>query len=422
MSQIIQAIRGMNDILPEQIGYWHYLEAVLQQIVENYGYQEIRFPILENTALFKRSVGEQSDIVSKEMYTFEDRNGDSITLRPEGTAVCMRAGIENSLFYQQIQRLWYLGPMFRHERPQKGRYRQFYQLGVEAVGVETPDVDVELLAMTARFWTELGLSDQVVLQINSLGSGEARANYREALINYFEQHQAQLDEDSLRRLHSNPLRILDSKNPELKSIIECAPVLLDYIDDESKQHFAWIQLQLNNLGIAYEVNPRLVRGLDYYTRTVFEWVTTSLGAQGTVCAGGRYDGLIELLGGKPTPAVGFALGLERVIALLQQQEIDLPVATDIYFLHEGAGALEKAILLVEEIRDALPLLRVQMHIGGGSFKSQMKKADKSGAAIALILGGDEVLNNQISVKYLRVEREQELIAQNELIPYLVESM
>ncbi len=422
MSKVIQAIRGMNDILPKQIGYWQHLEAVLQAVVSSYGYQEIRFPLVESTQLFQRSVGQETDIVAKEMYSFDDRNGDSLTLRPEGTAVCMRAGIQHSLFYNQTQRLWYLGPMFRHERPQKGRYRQFYQLGVEAVGIATPDIDVELIAMSARFWAELGLSKHVTLQINSLGSQQARVNYREQLVVYFEQHQDQLDEDSQRRLHTNPLRILDSKNPDLQNIIKAAPKITEHLDDESQQHFDSVLVQLDKLGINYEINPCLVRGLDYYSRTVFEWVTDSLGAQGTLCAGGRYDSLIETLGGKPTPAVGFALGLERVIAMLEMKEFDLSLTVDIYIINVGQQAEQQVLVLAEQLRDALPQLHVLMHCGGGSFKSQMKKADKSGADIALILGDDEVAKNQVQVKYLRVEREQEIIAQTALIDYLVESM
>lgn len=422
MSKVIQAIRGMNDILPEQIGYWQYIEAVLEDIMVSYAYQEIRFPIVESTQLFKRSAGEQSDIVAKEMYTFEDRNGDLLTLRPEGTAACLRAGIQNSLFYNQTQRLWYMGPMFRHERPQKGRYRQFYQFGVESIGTASPDADVELIAMSARIWDGLGIADQVVLQINSLGSQEARNNYRQHLINYFEQHQAQLDEDSQRRLHTNPLRILDSKNPELKELIINAPKLTDYLDAESKQHFDWVLQQLTKLGIAYEINPFLVRGLDYYSRTVFEWVTDSLGAQGTICAGGRYDTLIELLGGKPTPAVGFALGMERVISLLEMQGFDATQSPDVYLISVGDVAQQWASSLAEKIRDDFPQISLLMHCGESSFKNQLKKADKSGATVALILGEDEVTHNQITVKYLREDKEQQTVAYEQLVKTLVENI
>jgi histidyl-tRNA synthetase len=422
MSKTIQAIRGMNDILPEQIGYWQHLESVINDIVASYTYQEIRLPIVESTALFKRSVGEETDIVAKETYSFDDRNGDSLTLRPEGTAVCVRAGIQHGLFYNQIQRLWYMGPMFRHERPQKGRYRQFYQLGVEAFGMSGPDIDVELLAMTARLWAELGLTDQVELQINSLGTAESRMAYRAKLVEYFECHKDKLDTDSQRRLYSNPMRILDSKNSELYELISNAPKITQYLDAESKQHFDWIINQLENLGIAYKINPCLVRGLDYYSRTVFEWVTDKLGAQGTICAGGRYDGLVELLGGKPTPAVGFAVGFERVIALLEMQPLTVSDSIDIFLLNVGKQANQYALVLAEQVRDALPHLNLQMHCGGGSFKSQMKKADKSGATIALIIGDDEVANQTISIKYLRIDREQEIIGQDQLIDYLVESM
>lgn len=422
MTTVIQAIRGMNDILPEQSSYWQYLEAILQDVLLTYGYQEIRLPIVESTQLFKRSVGEETDIVAKEMYTFEDRNGDSLTLRPEGTAVCMRAGIEHGLFYNQTQRLWYSGPMFRHERPQKGRYRQFYQLGVEAVGMPDADIDAELIAMTARIWRQLGLESQVQLQINSLGSPEARVAYREHLVKYFTQHKKQLDEDSERRLHTNPLRILDSKNPDLAELIANAPQIVDHLDAESKQHFDTLCEQLELLGIAYQINPRLVRGLDYYTRTVFEWVTDELGAQGTVCAGGRYDGLIEKLGGKPTPAVGFAMGLERVICLLEAQELAPTPTADIYLINVGDAARRQALSFAEQVRDALPYYSVQMHCGEASFKSQMKKADKSLAGVALILGDDEAAQNTVTVKFLREQREQETIARDQLIEFLVENL
>ena len=416
----IQAITGMNDILPSQTPYWQHIEHVIRTVLEAYAYTQIRLPIVEKTELFSRSIGEVTDIVEKEMYTFLDRadkhgNADSLTLRPEGTASCVRAGIEHSLFYGQVQRLWYTGPMFRHERPQKGRYRQFHQVGAEVFGIETPDIDAEMIMMTARFWRALALNG-LQLQLNSLGSNAARQAYRNKLVNYFTQHQAQLDEDSQRRLHSNPLRILDSKNPDLQALIKAAPQLLDHLDPESQAHFERLQLLLTDAGIDFVVNPRLVRGLDYYNRTVFEWVTTELGAQGTVCAGGRYDGLVEQIGGKATPAVGFAMGLERLIALLQQQDTRL---TDngfphVYLIMVGSAAEQRGLLLAEQLRDALPALRLMTHCGGGSFKSQFKKADKSCARFALVLGAEEVENQEITLKNMRVSEPQQKIRQADL--------
>ena len=376
MAEIIRSIRGMNDLLPETTPYWQVIETTLKNVLAGYGYQEIRFPIVEKTELFKRSIGEVTDIVEKEMYTFEDRNGDSLTLRPEGTAGCVRAAMENGLL-NQTQRLWYMGPMFRHERPQKGRYRQFHQLGVEAYGFDGPDIDAEMIMLTARLWKALGLKG-VTLQINSLGSTQARLAYREVLIAYFEKHQAELDEDSQRRLHSNPLRILDSKNPAMQALNEAAPKLIDHLDDESKQHFEQLCQILDSVGIDYEINPRLVRGLDYYGKTVFEWVTDQLGSQGTVCAGGRYDGLVAQLGGKGATAIGFAIGLERLVALLEATQA-LPdiKQTDAYLVAVGEQAMAQAPLLTERLRDELPGIKLISHCGGGSFKSQFKRADRS---------------------------------------------
>jgi histidyl-tRNA synthetase len=413
MANSIQAIRGMNDILPDQTPAWQYLEDSVRAVLHAYGYREIRLPILEKTELFKRSIGEVTDIVEKEMYTFEDRNGDSLTLRPEGTAGCVRAGIEQGLLYNQQQRLWYMGPMFRHERPQKGRYRQFHQIGVEVFGMAGPDIDAELILMTARIWRRLGIRD-VRLQLNSLGTLEARGRYREALVGYLEQHRASLDEDSLRRLSSNPLRILDSKNPALQAVIEGAPRLADYLDEESRQHFARLCALLDAAGLDYELNPRLVRGLDYYGKTVFEWVTTRLGAQGTVCAGGRYDVLVEFLGGRPTPAVGFAMGIERLIALLEESGVAFPSqAPHVYIVTVGERAEAHGLVLADRLRDALPELRVLLNGGGGSFKNQFKRADKSGARLALILGDSELDAGQVGIKPLR-GGEQELMAEADL--------
>ncbi len=383
MAEIIRSIRGMNDLLPEVTPYWQAVESTMKTVLSGYGYQEIRFPIVEKTELFKRSIGEVTDIVEKEMYTFDDRNGDSLTLRPEGTAGCVRAAMQNGML-NQTQRLWYMGPMFRHERPQKGRYRQFHQLGVEAYGFSGPDIDAEMIMMTARLWKALGLTG-ISLQINSLGSTEARLAYREELIQYFEAHQEQLDEDSQRRLHSNPLRILDSKNPEMQALNEAAPKLIDHLDAESKADFEQLCHTLDKVGIRYEINPRLVRGLDYYSKTVFEWVTDQLGSQGTVCAGGRYDGLVVQLGGKDATAIGFAIGLERLIALLEATDAlpEIP-QTDAYLVAVGDAAAIQAPLLAEALRDQLPALKLITHCGGGSFKSQFKRADRSGARWTLI--------------------------------------
>jgi len=408
VSKAIQAIRGMNDCLPSETHIWQMVESVLRRVASNYGFAEIRMPIVESTALFKRSIGEVTDIVEKEMYTFDDRNGDSLTLRPEGTASCVRAGNQHGLLYNQEQRLWYMGPMFRHERPQKGRYRQFHQFGIEAFGIATPDIDAEIIMLCARLWRELGLSDVVTLELNTLGSNAERADYREALVAYLTIHQAQLDEDSQRRMHTNPLRVLDSKNPDVQALLEQAPKLIDYLGDESKQHFEMLCQQLQHVGIAYVVNDRLVRGLDYYNRTVFEWVTSSLGAQGTICAGGRYDGLVEQLGGKATPAFGFALGIERLVLLLTSLDKanDLRGPVDVYVAMLGEQASLVANQLAEQWRDAVPSIRLQCHCGGGNFKKQMKRADKSGAKFAIIFGEDEVAQQQVTLKNLRVQEQQ----------------
>jgi len=404
----------MNDILPSETAAWQYLEDVLRDVVHVYGYQEIRMPLLEKTELFKRSIGEVTDIVEKEMYTFEDRNGESVTLRPEGTASCVRACMEHGLLHNQVQRLWYAGPMFRHERPQKGRYRQFHQVGVEAFGMPGPDIDAEMIFMTARMWRRLGLSG-AVLQLNSLGTPQARATYREALVDYLRGREDALDEDSRRRLGSNPLRILDSKNPEMQALLAAAPNLPDYLDAESREHFDTLCQLLDAAGIHYELNPRLVRGLDYYSRTVFEWVTDRLGAQGTICAGGRYDGLVEYLGGKPVPAFGFALGLERLLGLLQAEGVDTPGnAPQVYLVMVGKRGLQRGLLLADELRDALPGLRLQANCGGGSFKGQFKRADRSGADFALVLGDDEAERQQVVLKPLRSDADQETLSQQEI--------
>ncbi len=414
MSKKIQAIRGMNDILPAQTPIWQHIEHTLHQVLESYGYQEIRMPILEATELFSRSIGEVTDIVEKEMFSFVDRNSDKLTLRPEGTASCVRAGIQNGLFYNQIQRLWYIGPMFRHERPQKGRYRQFNQLGVEAYGLTGADIDAEIILMTARFWQKLGL-DNLELQINSLGSSQARAIYRDKLVDYFSDHHNQLDEDSKRRLNTNPLRILDSKNPEMQSLIQSAPQLLDHLDQESQTHFNDLKNILDQVGVKYRINPQLVRGLDYYNRTVFEWVTQELGAQGTICAGGRYDTLVEQIGGRSTPAIGFAMGLERLVLLLESKLQLSDINPHIYMIMVGNETVQQqGFALAESLRTALPELRLITNCGGGSFKVQFKRADKSAAKFALILGEDELNKQQVAIKHLRKKQEQKLLSISEL--------
>lgn len=418
MAEKIQAVRGMNDILPDSTPHWQKLESVLRQLMGSYGYSEIRMPVVEKTHLFKRSIGEVTDIVEKEMYTFEDRNGESLTLRPEGTASCVRAGIEHGLLYNQEQRLWYMGPMFRHERPQKGRYRQFYQLGVETFGVGTPDVDAELILMTARLWKKIGIHDSVRLEINSLGSNEARANYRDKLVQFLLPLKDQLDEDSQRRLETNPLRILDSKNPDVQKLVKDAPKLSDHLDDESKQHFERLCQILDTNNIPYTVNTNLVRGLDYYNRTVFEWITDKLGAQGTICAGGRYDGLTEQLGGHATPASGFAMGLERIVALIEEMETEETPLADVYMVALGDQAELTATQLAEQLRDLWPDIKVRMNCGAGNFKKQFKRADKSGAKIALVIGEQEVQDGTVGVKYLREQKEQLVISQRDVCQLL----
>jgi len=416
----IQAIRGMNDLLPSDSVVWQFVEAAVADILQRYGYQEIRFPILESTDLFKRSIGEVTDIVEKEMYTFDDRNGDSVTLRPEGTACCVRACEEHGLLYNQTQRLWYMGPMFRYERPQKGRYRQFHQIGVEAFGMDGPDIDAEVLLLSARILGELGVAQFVTLQINSLGDSASRAKYKEALVSYLEIHKDQLDADSQRRLTTNPLRILDSKEASTQALLDGAPVLLDYLDEASQAHFEQLKTLLDAGGVSYHVNPRLVRGLDYYGKTAFEWVTDKLGSQSTVCAGGRYDNLVEQLGGKATPAVGFGIGLERLVLLLQAVDAipkGLEQIADVYVVAVG-NVQKEAFQLAENLRTQLPNLRVISHCGGGNFKNQLKKADKSTADIALILGEDEVAKQVVVVKFLREDQPQQIISLSEIINFL----
>jgi len=396
-NETLQAVKGMNDILPDEAGLWLWFEEVVRGWLDSYGYRNIRMPLVEPTNLFKRAIGEVTDIVEKEMYSFVDSmNGDELTLRPEGTASCVRAVLQHNLLYNAPQRLYYTGQMFRHERPQKGRYRQFHQVGVEALGFAGPDIDAEQILMCARLWKKLGIRD-VTLQLNTLGDAASRLRHREKLIVYFERHAEQLDAEATRRLHTNPLRILDSKNPVMQELIAGAPQLMDELDNEALEHFAAVQATLTAHGIAFELNPRLVRGLDYYNRTVFEWVTTRLGAQGTICAGGRYDGLVEQIGGKPAPAMGFAMGVERLLALLQDDGMALPKpAVDVYVVHQGELASRLASRVAEQMRDES--LRVVLHCGGGSFKSQMKKADASGAMVAVVIGDDEAQAGQVSVK------------------------
>lgn len=417
MAKQITAIRGMNDVYGDDAKAFDYLISTAEKTLKQYGFNSIRLPIVEKTELFARSIGEVTDIVEKEMYTFADRNNESLTLRPEGTAGCVRAIVQNGLAHNQIQKLFYTGPMFRYERPQKGRYRQFHQFGVEVFGLSTADIDAELILLTARLWETLGL-EGLELQVNSLGSQEARAQYREVLVAYLNQHKEQLDEDSLRRLESNPLRILDTKNPAMKELVEAAPKLIDHLDEESQQHFTEVKAFLDDAGVEYVVNPNLVRGLDYYNRTVFEWITTELGAQGTVCAGGRYDGLVEQIGGKATPAVGFAMGIERLVALLMDHgkvpQADKP---DIYVVAVGESVARPAMVIAEMLRDGLGV-NVQMNCGGGSFKSQFKKADKSGAQFAIVLGDQEVEQKQVNVKPLRHEGEQNTISWDDLVTHL----
>lgn len=413
----LRAIRGMSDILPDETFLWQHLEKTVRDVVVSCGYGEIRFPVVEHTELFKRSIGEVTDIVEKEMYSFDDRNGESMTLRPEGTAGCVRAAIQHGIL-NTPQRLWYMGPMFRYERPQKGRYRQFQQVGIEAFGVATPDMDAELILMTARLWKKLGIIGSVELQLNSIGSLEARKNFRDALVNYLEAHKDALDEDSQRRLHSNPLRILDSKSPETQALLDNAPSLADFLDQESADDFARLRELLDAAGLSYVVNPRLVRGLDYYNKTVFEWITDRLGAQGTVGGGGRYDGLVEQLGGKATPAVGFAMGIERLVLLLSELDLSPPAPTraDVYVVASGDEAQTMALAVVESLRDSLPSYKLVQHTGGGSFKSQMKKADKSGARVALIWGEDEVAAQSVTLKVMREQSGSEERVEQKTMP------
>ncbi len=418
----MQAVRGMHDTLPGDAPGWRRLEHTVQSVLRSYCYREIRFPIIEKTELFSRSIGAGTDIVNKEMYTFQDRNGEFLTLRPEGTAGCVRALIQHGLIHSGPQKVWYQGPMFRHERPQKGRQRQFHQVGAEAFGIESPDIDAELILVCARIWNALGIND-VCLELNSLGSYSARQHYRNLLIEYLSDHRDQLDSDSVRRLETNPLRILDSKNPEMQTLISGAPSLLDSIDDESAEHFSVLRGLLDANSVDYEINPRLVRGLDYYNRTVFEWITDRLGAQGTICAGGRYDDLVAQVGGKPTPGVGFAMGLERILELMEpgqeEQDTDTP---RFYQVMAGAEAVKSGSLLAERLRDEMPGLKLMLHCGGGSFKSQLRKADKSGAEYALILGDEEVAKNTVQIKPLRKDSGQYEVSRDKLVDEITRLM
>ena len=419
MAKTIQAIRGMNDCPPTESPLWQWVEMQVREVLNSYGYSEVRMPIVESTPLFARAIGEVTDVVSKEMYTFWD-NDEQLTLRPEGTAGCVRAAIEHGWIYNNEQRLWYMGPMFRHERPQKGRYRQFHQAGVEVFGIANPEIDAELIILTARLWKKLGIDQQVSLQLNSIGSLEARASYRSALVEFLEKYQDLMSEEEKERLVKNPLRILDTKNQELQKVLDNAPKLLDYLDEESRTHFAQLCALLDEVGIQYEINPKLVRGLDYYNKTVFEWVTSALGAQGTVCGGGRYDGLVEQLGGHATSGVGFAMGLERLVLLVQELNVAIPLksAVDIYVIHQGEDTTLAALQIAEKIRSALPHLRVMQHCSGGNFKKQFKRADKSGATLALVIGESEVQNSQVVVKHLHGGVEQQTFEVEQVIDYI----
>jgi len=409
MAGTLKSVRGMHDVLPPDSALWQSLEGTIQGVLSRYGYAEIRMPLVEATELFARSIGEVTDIVEKEMYTFEDRNGDSLSLRPEGTAGCVRAGIQRGILQNRQQRFWYMGPMFRHERPQRGRYRQFHQIGVETFGFEGPDIDAELIIMSARFWRELGIRD-VRLEINTLGTPSSRAAYREKLTDYLNRHEDLLDEDARRRLQTNPLRILDTKNPDMKAVVENAPSMLDSLDDESGAHYEGVKSALDAAGVVFVENPKLVRGLDYYNRTVFEWITEALGAQGTICAGGRYDGLVEQLGGKSTPAAGFALGLERLVEMLGEGGHGAVTMPHVYVVMAGAGAEEAGRELAESLRDEVPWLRLVANCGGGGFKAQFKRADRSGASLALVIGEDEAANGSVTMKYLRSGEPQRTVA------------
>ncbi len=417
MTEKILTVRGMHDLLPAETSAWQQLEGQLQDLMHQYGYREIRLPLLEKTELFKRSIGEATDIVAKEMYTFEDRNGDSLSLRPEGTAGCVRAGIQHGILHNQVQRLWYMGTMYRHERPQKGRYREFRQIGVEAFGLSGPDIDAELILMSARLWQQLGLND-LQLELNSIGSAQERQQYRDALVVYFSAQQDKLDADSLDRLTRNPLRILDSKNPTMQPLIEQAPAFTDFLGNESLDHLQGVRSILDQAGVQYRLNPKLVRGLDYYNLTVFEWVTTALGAQGTVCAGGRFDGLVEQLGGSATPAIGFAIGLERLLAVLQQQNELESAVPDIYLM--VAGKIDSAVgmELAEWLRDALPGRSIVYHCGSAGLKGQLKRADRSGARLALIIGEEEQQASSVTVKFLREQRSQQTVGRDKLGQFL----
>lgn len=421
MSKQTQAVRGMNDLLPDTLKVWQHVESCAVQVLQLYGYREIRFPIVEKTDLFARSIGEVTDIVEKEMYSFEDRNGDSLSLRPEGTAGCVRAGIENGLLHNQIQRLWYGGPMFRHERPQKGRYRQFHQIGVETFGLSGPDIDTEILLLCQRLWSTLNVDDDLTLEINNIGTSEERTLYKKSLVNYLEAYQGKLDADSLRRLQTNPLRILDSKDSSTQTIIAGAPRIEEYLGDDSKQHFQGLLDYLENIGITYQVNANLVRGLDYYSNTVFEWTTDKLGAQGAVCAGGRYDTLVEQLGGKATPAMGMAIGMERLVALCEDRNPNLKDAgPHAYMVLLGEVAKKQGMQLAESLR--VSGIRVMSHCGSGSMKQQMKQADKSGAEFALLLGEDEIKQGIVSVKYLREKAEQQHVSIDDIVDHLLLSI
>ena len=419
MSKNIQSIRGMHDFAPEDAASMRMLESKLLGVLCSYAYQEIRTPIVEKLELFKRSIGEVTDIVEKEMYAFEDRAGDWLGLRPEGTASAVRAGIQNGWLHNQQQRYWYLGPFFRRERPQKGRYRQFHQLGVETFGMQGPDIDLELILLSQSMWQAVGLTaENLQLQINTLGDSEARVKHREQLITYLSDHQDALDDDARKRMHANPLRVLDSKNPDVQDIVGSAPKLIDYLDEEAKDHFDALKDSLRQMDVEFVVNPTLVRGLDYYNRTVFEWVSTELGAQGTICAGGRYDNLVEQMGGKATHAAGFAVGLERLLSLTEQQVGHALKAVDAYFVALGEGASTYGVRLLAKIRQQLPDCAIQMNCGGGSIKAQMKRADRSGARLALIVGEDEVSKQQIAVKHLQTNEPQQVMSESELLQLL----
>ncbi|MBV7387867.1 histidine--tRNA ligase [Pasteurellaceae bacterium TAE3-ERU1] len=424
MANIIKAIRGMNDCLPSQTPVWQWLEKTVRGVLAQYGYSEIRMPIVESTPLFKRAIGEVTDVVEKEMFTFDDRDGESLTLRPEGTAGCVRAGIENGLLYNQEQRLWYMGPMFRYERPQKGRYRQFHQIGVEVFGIANPEIDAELILLTARLWRELGIFDHVTLQLNSIGSAQSRAVYRQALVDYLQQHMDVLDEDCKRRLTTNPLRILDSKNERVQAVLDHAPSLQDYLSEEDKTHFAQVCQILDDMCIRYEINPKLVRGLDYYNKTVFEWVTTALGAQGTVCGGGRYDTLVEQLGGHATCGIGFAMGVERLVLLVQEVNPELAIesAVDVYIIHSGEVARRAAFRISEQLRSDLPSVKVMLHCSAGAFKKQFKRADKSNAQFAIVIGDDEAQQQQVTIKPLKQQIDQFTLPEGEVSAYFAENL